>query len=567
MILQVKEDSFDNDVLNYCNDILSNNILSGAYTKKAIERFVLEYTEKQGNSDYPYMFIPGLGNEVIAFAESLYIPDIEKKLNLLPWHKFIYYNLFGWVHKEDNKKRRFRGGYISVGRKNSKTTSLLFPLILWDFKTTKAAESFLVSASEKQAEKTFRELKQIINHSFHVDKRKITMTESDIRKDDSLITFFSADAHSVDQYKNSCSLFDEYHDYDNKGEKIITAFRYGSRARKNSLNLIITSAGNDISGPCFAEDNKAKMILDGILVDDSYFTIIYCYDDTDDWRDSSLFIKANPSLDVIISQEILENDLNDALLKPSHEADFKSKTCGLWGVGTISWIPLERWQNLDQETPDWENDFKNKYCFGSLDLSSIHDFTAYTLCFRNNDKYYFKHRFYIPSDTIISRYKKENVNIIDWINRGIVTSITGPTIDYSCIFEDIKKDISIFHLSEIAYDRWNAFELIKLLENDFYSSLTLIPYTQNLKSLSMPTKTYERLIYEKKIVDTNPVMTWMLQNAVIKPDANGNYRPLKPYVSGNSIKRIDGVITSIISLDRCLAQEDFVPFNSLLSLI
>jgi phage terminase large subunit-like protein len=563
MTLQARENNFDPDVLDYCNDVLSGKILSGSYTRKAIERFTLEYTEKQGQEDFKYCFIPSLANEVIAFAESLYIPDIEKKLNLLPWHKFIYYNLYGWVHKEDSTKRRFRSGYISVARKNSKTTSLLFPIILHDFRTTKAAESFFVSASEKQAKKTFQELKQIISESFHVDKRKITMTESDIRKGDCFITFFSAESRSVDQYKNSCSLFDEFHDYDN--DKIITSFRYGSRARKNSLNLIITSAGIDITGACYQEDQKARKILDGKIHDDSYFTIVYAYDDSDDWRDSSLFIKANPSLGVIIKKEILENDLQDALITPSHENDFKAKTCGIWSSGTTSWIPLDKWNQLDQEV-DW-NDFVGLPCWGSFDLSSIHDFTVFTLCFKRENKYYFKHRFYIPSDTVINRYKKENINILDWINRGIVQSIPGPTIDYSYIYEDVKTDMKLYKIQEIAYDRWNSFELIKLLENEYLSNIVLIPYTQNLKQLSAPTKQYEKFIYEKVIVDPSPVMQWMVQCAVIKADANGNYRPLKRYVSGNSTDRIDGVITSIIALDRCMAAGDTLSVNDLMALI
>jgi phage terminase large subunit-like protein len=85
--------------------------------------------------------------------------------------------------------------------------------------------------------------------------------------------------------------------------------------------------------------------------------------------------------------------------------------------------------------------------------------------------------------------------------------------------------------------------------------------------MSGPSKEYERLIYEDKIIDSNPVMKWMVGNAVIKIDINGNYKPLKEYKS--STKRIDGVITSIMSIDRANVNESLpvnTDFNNILKL-
>jgi phage terminase large subunit-like protein len=72
--------------------------------------------------------------------------------------------------------------------------------------------------------------------------------------------------------------------------------------------------------------------------------------------------------------------------------------------------------------------------------------------------------------------------------------------------------------------------------------------------MSGPSKEYERLIYEDKIIDSNPVIKWMVGNAVIKIDINGNYKPLKEYKS--STKRIDGVVTSLMAIDRANANEN-----------
>jgi phage terminase large subunit-like protein len=540
------------EVKKYCNDIIKNKILSGMYTKKSVKRFLSDL-ERQKDEDFLYEFKPELADEAIEFAETLTIPDInteDKKLKLLPWMQFIYYNLYGWVYKSEPERRRFRSGYIEVARKNSKTTSLLFPIILYDFLTTDSAESYFVSKDEKQSYKCFNELKHIIKADKDLNKA-INETVSAITYQHSRIAFFSSESGGIDSYKNSCSVIDEYHDYDN--DKVVTAFRYGGRARKNNLTLIITSAGLNLSGPCYAENEKAKKVLNNILTDDTYFTIIYSYDDKDDWKNQKLFIKANPSLGTILKQDILENDLNDALITPSHQSDFKSKTCGIWTNDTTNWIPLQKWDTEIRNRIIDINEFEGEVCYGGLDLSSISDFTAYTLCFKRDNLFYLFHKFYIPSEQIIEKYRIENINIRDWIDKGLVTATPGATIDYDFIKNDIINDAAKFNLIEFAYDRWQSNKLIEALD-EVVPNTVLIQYDQSLRQMSEPSKQYEKLILEDKIVDPNPVMKWMVSNAVIKVDINNNYKPLKEYHS--STKRIDGVITSIMSINRASVNED-----------
>jgi phage terminase large subunit-like protein len=318
------------------------------------------------------------------------------------------------------------------------------------------------------------------------------------------------------------------------------------------LTLIITSAGLNLSGPCYAENEQARKVLNNILTDDTYFTIIYAYDDKDDWKDPKLFIKANPSLGVILRQDILENDLNDALITPSHQSDFKAKTCGIWTNDTTNWIPLQKWDTEKRNTIIDINEFESQVCYGGLDLSSIGDFTVFTVCFKKDDYYYLYHKYYVPSEQILEKYRMENINIKDWINRGLVTAIPGATIDYSFIEKDIIEAANKFNLVELAYDNWNSNQLITKLD-EIIPNTILVQYNQNLKQMSNPTKQFEKLIMDDKIIDPSPVSKWMIGNATIKIDANGNYKPLKEYKS--STKRIDSAITSIMSVDRCMNNE------------
>jgi phage terminase large subunit-like protein len=560
--------SHHDEVMKYCDDIKHNNILSGLYTKKAVNRFLSDL-KRQKDEDFLYEFRPIQGDKIINFAEKLFIPDLNKNLTLLPWMKFIYYNLFGWVLKTDTTKRRFRTAYCEVARKNSKTTSLLFPIILYDFMYTPAAESFFVSKDGNQSSKVFLELKQIFINSFKYNTKEINITDSSIRKDTSFILFFSSESRGTDSYKNSCSVIDEYWDYDNN--KVITSFRYGGRARKNNLSLIITSAGTNIDGPCYAENEKARKILNNVLTDDTYFTIIYAYDETDDWKDEKHFIKANPSLYTILDKNILLNDLHDAIITPSHVPDFKSKTCGVWQNATSNWIPLEKWDTDTRRLSVNEDVFVSESCYCGIDLSSVNDFTVYTKVFKKDHNYYFFHKFYIPEEQIKEKYKGDNINILEWTNNGIVIATPGSTIDYDYIFNDIMKDSEKFNIKEIAYDKWQSNKLIEKLETELGDNVVLIDFPQSLVRMSGPTKVYEKAIYDDTIIDSSPVMKWMITNATIKIDVNGNYKPLKEFKGKNSTKRIDGVITSIMCMDRCNQNEAPVilqsrDFNKVLNL-
>lgn len=536
------------EILAYCNDIIKGKILSGTYCKKAVKRFLSDLKRSETEEGYPYFMDWQAANDVIDFAECLHIPDINANLKLFPFQKFLYANVWGWKFKDNKERRRFRTCFIEIARKNSKTTSLLFPFILYDALTTNAAESYFVSATGEQAEKSFTELSNLIKETADL-KDLMKCYSGAITYNNSRITFFSSETKGADSYKNSFSVVDEFHSYES--DKIITAFRYGSRARLNGTVCIITSAGLDTNSPCFNEVTKTRNILDGALTDDSYFGILYEYDEKDDWKDKRNFIKANPALGTFLKEDVLLSDLNDAIITPSHQKDFISKTCGIWDKGGVS-----AWLNPDlliNRKVDFENEFKSCECYGGLDLSSVSDLTVYSLCFERNGDYYFKHRYFIPSEQIQKKYEKDSINFQDWINKGLVIPTPGQTIDYDFVIEYIKKDSQIFRIKELCFDPWQSKLVINKL-NDELPDITYIEFAQNLKNFAEPTKNYEKKVLDGRVIDSNPIARWNLRNCEIKVDPSGNYKPLKSNKS--STQRIDGIITSIMALSRaCYAEE------------
>ena len=522
-------------VLNYCKDIKQEKIKSCVYIKLAIKRF--ESMLKKAPAGYIANW--GKLTEVINFAESLFIPDINKNLCLLPWQVFAYAGIYLFTKKENDNAFLTQIAYIEVARKNSKTTSILFPAILYNFLATENAESYFFSGDEKQAKKTFEEITQIVKQSKELNSVCKCWSSSIVFKN-SRISFFTSGTKKIDSYKNSFAVLDEYHEY--LTDKPLQASLQGMRARKQGGQvLIITTAGLNVTLPCYYESMEAKSMLQGINKNDpAYFALIYTIDKDDDWKDAANLEKANPSIDLITNRKLLEQDLERAIKRPSTQANFLAKTYNIWrNARGSNWIPPEVWLKQKNKT----SDYKNKNAVGAIDLSSIRDLTVFTLYWEDKDFIFAFHKIYIPEETLIERIQKENIGYAQWVEAGIITVTPGATIDYDFLIKDIVNISKECQLSKIAYDPWHAQSLIKDLEKELPADVALIEFKQNLASISEPSKLFEKNILDKKIVDNNPVMAWALSNVVIKADVNGNIKPLKL----NEGAKIDPVITSIMA--------------------
>lgn len=529
----------------YIQDINTGKIAAGIYTKKAIKRFQ-EDLKRSKDEDYLYFFDWDAVYQVCSFAEELKPADLNgKKIVLLPWQIFCFANLEGWRHKAEPDRKRYRMAYIEVNRKNGKTTGILLPLILYNFLKYKASESYIVSSRDDLAEKTFKEIRDIVIADSNLDElldcRSLAITFKDL-EEKSRLAFFCDGGKDADGFKPRFFCLDEYHAF--QSDKMLTSMQYGMRSKKDAQGVMITTADTNINCPCYEQNLKAKRILNKTQSQDDFFCILYCLDETDDYHNPAVWQKANPSLYDIIEPSVIQADIDDAELTPHKIPELKAKTFGIWGGGgEKSWLPVEVWQKNKDVNVDW-NDFIGCDCYGGLDLSQVDDMTVFTLLFKKDGKEYFKHRFYIPEDSAKDRYRKENINFFGWIESGIITAIPGKTIDYDFIIRDILEDAETYNIRGIGYDKWQSRNVIAGIEEE-RPDILLIEVEQSLKKLSPLTQSYEKAIKDGNVIDNSPVMQWMINNVEIHPDVNGNYKPMKK--SKASTQRIDGVVSSIMA--------------------
>ena len=542
----------------YIYDITHDKITVCKFVKLTVERHLSDL-KRVGKPDFPYYFDAGKAKRKIAFSQELRHTKGEwarrkQKLKLEPWQQFIDWVVYGW-RCNDTGLRRFSKVYIEVARKNGKTTSAATNAnYAFMADGEEGPEVYCVATKKDQAkiawEEAERQLQKqpVLKSRVKTYKNNSTVT---IPGTAAKMTILGKDSEKDDGLNPSFGLIDEYHAHPTN--EMVDILDSGMGSREQPIIWIITTSGFDKNKPCYQEERTLIVdILEKNIdpVPENIFGIIFTLDKGDDWTDPNVWIKANPNLGVSVKHGYLEKRVQEAILSPAKQNNVKTKNFNIWTQAESRWLTSEAWEGCNGVID--ERILLGKTCYGALDLSTNIDITSWTLCFPPNkpkEKYIFLFRFFIPDDNIIEKQKKDKVPYVYWKEKGFVYATPGNVIDYDFIETTILKDSSNFNISEIAYDPWNSTEIINHLMDN---SLELIPFRQGFGSMSAPSKDFEKKVLSKELnAGGNPVMTWMVSCTEVNTDPAGNIKPVKPnrYKSG---KRIDGVVTAIMSLDRAV---------------
>jgi phage terminase large subunit-like protein len=180
-----------------------------------------------------------------------------------------------------------------------------------------------------------------------------------------------------------------------------------------------------------------------------------------------------------------------------------------------------------------------------MDLSSTKDLTALVAVFPDDAGFDVLPQFFIPQDSIRERSNRDRVPFDQWARDGLVIATPGNVVDYEVVRKHLQAWASAFDVREIAFDPWNATDLVtRLSEQDGF---TCVPMRQGFVSLSAPTKSLEKAILSRALRhDGHPVLRWNVSNVSVETDATGNLKPSKKV----STDRIDGVVALIMAIDR-----------------
>lgn len=467
---------------------------------------------------------------------------------LLDWQRDrVIRPLFGWKRRDG--RRRFRTAYIEVPRKNGKSTlaaGIALYLLFADGEF--GAEIYSAAADRDQAAIVFDTAKTMVEMSPALRKRcEIYKRSIVVPKTRSVYRVLSAEAYTKHGINAHGIIFDELHAQPTRD--LWDTLTTSTGAREQPLVVAITTAGYDRQSICWEQHEYARQVLEGVIDDPSFLAVVYAADEGDDWRDPKVWAKANPSLGVTVKLEYLRREAERAAQVPAYQNAFRRLHLNQWTQQETRWLDLAAWDACDG--PVDPKALEGRECYAGLDLASVADVAALVLVFppQGDELYQVLPFFWIPEENMMERSRRDRVPYDAWVRDGLIRATEGNVIDYRQIIADIEALGERFHIREIAFDRWGAFQVQQQLEG---AGFTMVAFGQGFKSMSPPTKELLKLVLARKLAHGgHPVLRWMADNMVVDQDPAGNVKPNK----AKSREKIDGMVALIMALDRAIRHQ------------
>ena len=497
-----------------------------------------------------YYFDKSAAKKAVGFIET-FITHTKGEMSGKPflledWQKKIVSDLFGWKNKKTDL-RKYRTAYIQIGRKNGKSTLASALALYMLFADDERGSEIYSAAGDRQQAGIVHEIaKGMIVANPELSKRSKVYRNSIVNESKgNFYQAISSDSKTKHGFNANCIIFDELHTQPNRDLWDTLTTSVGSR--RQPLTIAITTAGYDRNSICHEIYKYAQQVDNQSVKDETFYSCIYEAEMDDDITDEDVWKKANPNYGVSLKKNYMEIESQRAVDVPSYQNTFKRLMLNIWTDSVSVWIPNNEWMECHQEF-DYST-LEGKECWGGLDLASTRDISAFVLLFKVDEKYIVLPHLFIPEENAKKRSERDGVDYVTWKNQGHIIATDGDVADYNFIKEKINELSKKYRIQSIAYDRWNASQLVIDLQND---GANMDPFGQGFVSMSAPTKELEKLIIGKQIIhDDNPCMNWMLSNVAIQEDPAGNIKIAK----NKSKEKVDGLVALVMALGEMMTEE------------
>lgn len=563
------------ELIQYAKDCINDTKHCCQKHRWACERFLRDIS-REGTDEFPYIFDDAKAERFYKWA-SLHKHTkgvlVNTPIIFTPIQRFIFGNIYGWIHK-DTGYRRFTKAYWQVGRKNAKSQSLG---LVGDYELMALGEDnsevYIGATKTLQAKIIYNEVLAMLKKSSALFKGKWKEAYSTIVhiKSNSIMRALSKDdGKTGDGLNPQCGLIDEYHAHPT--DEILEVIKTGMIARRQPLLFIITTAGNNLGGPCYRiEYPLVSQILNPDIEFDipDYFCMVNELDRDeegnliDDINDEECWIKANPiAATYEVGLKNIRSNYISAIKSPEKMVSFMTKNMNIWVKQSAqSYIDMAKWKARGRLNEDFENDLGISLygydAYVGIDVSKTIDLTAAGIVIpvdiNNSKKFITLAHGFIPEETVQTKERTDKIPYRLWSERGWLTITPGEIVDYRFMTKWIEETLNKYGLNikDVCYDPYNATHYTQELESN--KGWGIVEIRQGIITLSEPTKSFRAETYQGNILHPiNDLLDWAISNAVTKVDAQENIMLDK----AKSTERIDPIAAIINAYTRAKVAAD-----------
>lgn len=468
-------------VKEYAEDCVSGKRIANKYRIKACQRFLDDLNNDKWYFDAKDAdFVIGIIEKTICHQQGEKqdgTPLRGTPFLLMPFHKFIVYNLLGFKHK-GTIINRYKEALIFIPRKNVKTSfagALAYALgLLYRMSGSKI---YVVAAALKQTLETFNFMKYNIKNMgehdedgghFHIiDNNNEHSIKAEIGAGFINIDALAANPDAQDSFNGNIAICDEIHAF--KKPKQYNLFKEMMKAYTNKLLIGISTAGDDPNSFLAQKVKYCKRVLDKEVEDEQYFIFICEADMTEDengekfldYTNPIIHEMANPAYGESIRADELLNDSLQAQNDPQQRKDFFAKSLNVFTNQIETYFDMSVVESSDAKY-NWTIEELAKLpikWYGGADLSKLHDLTGACIYGSYGDVDICISHAFIPKSVAYKKADEDNIPIFWWQDEGWLTLCNSDVIEY----EDVLKwFVSMkekgFKIQWIGYDRRYARE-------------------------------------------------------------------------------------------------------------
>ena len=472
----------------------------------------------------------------------------------------IYIATLAVVYKDNPKKRRYETAVLEICRKNYKTFTVGTIFIILLIMEPRFSQFYSVAPDGALSREVREAIAQILKSSPLVykyeNKERFRILRDYISFDlkESKYTPLNYSNSNLDGKLPNVFCADEVGALPNS--YAIEAMRSGQLNILNKLGFIISTKYPTINNPFEDEVAYCKKVLDGVVEDETVFSLLYEPDEVKGWETNDLILKqANPvALDTPeIWQDLLKKRAR-AISQESARENFVTKHCNIIysGAGTETYIDVSAVQACKVTKIEWSG----RVVYLGLDLSESSDNTSVTmLAVDEDDNILAESWAFIPEGRIEEKMASEKVNYRELIKTGHVIACGDKIIDYKVVEDFImgleaKYDVKI---QAIGFDRWNALSTAQKLIDAGY---TAVEIRQHSSVLHPPTKLLkEKILNGEFQYEENSIYEINFMNSRCTYDTNMNLYVNKKKSTG----KVDMVVSTLDAM--YLLQQDYF-FNT-----